>query len=38
MRVVDASLVSLHVSGNAQSAVHVVAENGSDLIKEDWAI
>jgi choline dehydrogenase-like flavoprotein len=36
LRVIDASVIPLQVSGNIQSAVYAVAEKGSDLIKEDW--
>ncbi len=34
VRVVDASVVPLHMSGNVVSAVYAVAANGCDLIKE----
>jgi choline dehydrogenase-like flavoprotein len=38
LRVVDASVISLHVSGNIVSAVYAIAERGADLIKEDWGL
>lgn len=36
LRVVDASVMPLHVRGNIASAVYAIAERASDLIKEDW--
>lgn len=38
MRVVDASIIQLDVSGNIVSAVYAIAEKGADLIKEDWGL
>ncbi|KAF8860625.1 alcohol oxidase [Acephala macrosclerotiorum] len=35
LRIVDASVVPLHVRGNIASVVYAVAERGADLIKED---
>ncbi|CZR64279.1 related to choline dehydrogenase [Phialocephala subalpina] len=35
VRVVDASVVPLHVRGNITSVVYAVAERGADIIKED---
>ena len=38
LRVVDASVMPLHVSGNIVATVYAIAEKGSDLIKEDWQL
>ncbi|KAL5354417.1 hypothetical protein ACLOAV_000506 [Pseudogymnoascus australis] len=38
VRVVDASVMPLHVSGNIVSSVYAIAEKASDLIKEDWEL
>ncbi|OBT85033.1 hypothetical protein VE02_04963 [Pseudogymnoascus sp. 03VT05] len=38
VRVVDASVMPLHVSGNIVSSVYAIAEKASDLIKEDWGL
>lgn len=38
LRVVDASVMPLHVSGNIVSTVYAIAEKASDLIKEDWEL
>ena len=38
VRVVDASVMPLHVSGNIVSTVYAIAEKASDLIKEDWKL
>jgi len=35
LRVVDASIMPNHVSGNILSSVYVIGEKGADLIKED---
>lgn len=38
LRVIDASVFPIHVSGNIQGTVYTVAEKGADLVKEDWGI
>jgi choline dehydrogenase-like flavoprotein len=38
LRVIDASVVPLHVGGNIVSSVYAVAEKGADLVKEDWGL
>lgn len=36
LRVVDASIIPLHIRGNITSAVYAIAERASDMIKEDF--
>jgi choline dehydrogenase-like flavoprotein len=36
LRVIDASMVPLHVCANSAATVYAIAEKGSDFIKEDW--
>ena len=38
LRVVDASLMPIHVSGNIQSTVYAIAEKASDMIKVEWKL
>ncbi|KAH7146730.1 hypothetical protein B0J13DRAFT_442332 [Dactylonectria estremocensis] len=38
LRVVDASVMPLHVRGNIASSVYAIAERAADMIKEDWKI
>jgi choline dehydrogenase-like flavoprotein len=38
LRVVDASIIPVHVSGNIVSMVDAIAEKGADLIKEHWGL
>lgn len=38
LRVVDASVMPLHVRGNITSSVYAIAERAADMIKEDWKI
>ena len=38
LRVVDASVMPLHVRGNIASTVYAIAERAADLIKEGWAV
>jgi choline dehydrogenase-like flavoprotein len=37
LRVVDASIMPLHIRGNICSSVYAIAERAADLIKEDWS-
>lgn len=36
LKVIDASLVPLHICGNTTATVYAIAEKGRDLIKEGW--
>jgi choline dehydrogenase len=36
LRVVDASIIPLHIRGNIASAVYAIAEKAADMIKEDF--
>ena len=38
LRIVDASIMPLHVRGNISSSVYAIAERAADLIKEDWKL
>lgn len=38
LRVVDASVMPMHIRGNICSGVYAIAERAADLIKEDWDI
>jgi choline dehydrogenase-like flavoprotein len=38
LRVVDSSVIPLHVSGNIVATVYAIGEKGADLIKEDWGL
>ncbi|KFY06762.1 hypothetical protein V492_07762 [Pseudogymnoascus sp. VKM F-4246] len=38
VRVVDASVMPVQISGNIVSSVYAIAEKASDLIKEDWKL
>lgn len=38
LRVLDSSVIPLHLSGNIVATVYAIGEKGADLIKEDWAL
>ncbi|KAI5456077.1 hypothetical protein BGZ63DRAFT_418104 [Mariannaea sp. PMI_226] len=38
LRVIDASVMPLHVRGNIASSVYAIAERAADMIKEEWKI
>jgi choline dehydrogenase-like flavoprotein len=38
LRVVDASIMLLHIRGNICSVVSAIAERAADLIREAWGI
>lgn len=38
LRVIDASVMPMHISGNTQATVYAIAERGADLVKEDWGL
>lgn len=38
LRVIDASVIPVHISGNMQSTVYAIAEKGADMLKEDWGL